>query len=109
MADQTTPTVGKLLNGTEGRDAIHFALAPVHCLTDLPPNTEVMVEEGWARRCRPGEKSVGRTDPWLPQGCPAGSRCWVFLHPGTITTLRHVWTHPAFEIKVPTYTAPKGG
>lgn len=98
MSDQTTPKVGKILNGTEGRDAIHFALAPVIAGEDLLRGEKVCVESGLAiaRNCG----SIGIVDPFLeePQ-VPKGSRFWLFLYPGTITNLRHVWSHPAFPPK----------
>lgn len=106
--DVTTPKVGTILDGTVGRDAIHFALAPVWALTALKPNDEIVVEEGWARLLMEGEKSVAVIDPWLKlrgiHEVAPGQQVYAFVHPGTITALRHVWQHPAFEIRV-----PKGG
>lgn len=94
MADQTTPTVGKLLTGTEGRDAIHFALAPVVASEILRPGQEV------GRNGSIEGPMLGIVDPFLKQDVLPGQRFWLFLFPGTITSLRHVWAHPAFEIKV---------
>lgn len=102
MSDQTTPTVGKLLQGTEGRDAIHFALAPVAAAEDLAPGQRVVLAAtNRIRAALPGEMPIGIVDPFLEQTVAREERCWLFLMPNTITGLRHVWTHPAFAPKVP--------
>lgn len=98
MVDNTTPAVGRLLSGTEGRDAIHFALAPVRAQCRLVAGEHVGVrfDDGvyWAR---PDWDNVGIVDPFLREPVPAGEWCWLFLYPGTITDLRHVWRHRAFQ------------
>ena len=100
--DQTTPKVGKLLDGTEGRDAIHFALAPMIATEELQPAQAItLVEMGGneARACidpKRWGKGLGIVDPFLTDTVKKGERFWMFLYPGTITNLRHVWSHPAF-------------
>lgn len=94
MSDQTTPTVGKLLTGSEGRDAIHFALAPIAAGVPLEPGQHVgLFSDGTAK---PTSPHIGIVDPFLRSPVERGQRFWLFLYPNTITGLRHVWTHPAF-------------
>jgi hypothetical protein len=97
--DQTTPKVGKLLDSSSGRDAIHFALAPVIATCELVPGQDIGVWNGV--RAHPGEPFVGIADPFLKENPRKGDRFWCFLYPGSITNLRHIWQHPAFTIKVP--------
>ncbi len=93
MSDQTTPTVGKLLTGKEGRDAIHFALAPMTSDVCLIPGRRVGIVNG---KAHPNEPHIGIVDPFLAYSVQPGEWFWLFLFPGTITSLRHAWSHPAF-------------
>lgn len=80
MSDHTK-LIGTVLDNTPGRDAVHIALSPMVA----------------TRQMQPGERLAnGIVDPFLTQPVPAGKWFFLFLYPGTVTSLRHVWTHPAF-------------
>jgi hypothetical protein len=95
MSEQTMFSIGKLLTGSEGRDAIHFAVAPVTAGETVYPGQHVAVENG-ERIVANGKAATGIVDPFLKGPVYEGQRCWLFLYPNTITALRHNWTHPAF-------------
>lgn len=100
MSD-TLDTIGKKLKGGEGRDAVHFAVAPVRAGEFLRVGDRVKFKEGTTDvvvRCDYEDEPVGIIDPFLD--CYYVSdrdRCWLFLMPNSITGLRHEWTHPAFH------------
>lgn len=98
--DQTTPTLGKLLPPSERRrDAIHMAVAPCVAAETLSPGAHVGFWERGNMEVvgeMPSEKCFGIVDPFLREAVKPGDRFWVFIYPNTITSLRHVWTHPAF-------------
>ena len=94
-------TIGKLLTGGEGRDAVHIAIAPGVAATKLRPGQWVgFANEGDTITMSPRAAiMLGIVDPFLRQPVEEGQRFWVFLTPRTITGLRHEWTHPAFPAK----------
>ncbi len=103
---QETPKIGQLLEGNEGRDAVHVAIAPVVAGETLRPGEHV----GFASNGEVlGENNhlgidielIGIVDPYLKDWVRAKEKFYLFLYPNTVTSLRHVWTHPAFKIKVP--------
>jgi hypothetical protein len=84
-----------------GRDAIHIAIIPVTAADTLKPGQAVTVSmDGgpWAFGIlsREAWNPVGVIDPFLTKSVKAGERCWLFLNPRSITSLRHVWSHPKF-------------
>ena len=88
------PELGKLPAADARRDAIHVAVAPVVAAHDLYPGQRVgLLESGQATPYRP---TVGIVDPYLVDMVPQGATFWLCLLPGTVTSLRHEWTHPAF-------------
>ena len=93
------PHLGQLIEeGDRSRDASHIAVAPVTAAHRLSPGEHVgLVEEGNLELVGTSANKIGIVDPFLKQAVEPGQRFWMFLYPGTITGLRHVWTHPTFS------------
>ncbi len=92
------PTLGQLLSGNERRDAVHVAIAPVQAGTELRPGQRIGLLEGKAYA---NAETIGIVDPFLVFPVPKGEWFYLWLYPNTVTSLRHVWTHPAFTPKPP--------
>jgi len=92
------PQLGQLIeDGDRRRDAIHIAVAPLTAVERLAPGQHVgLVRDDDSELVGPCERAIGVVDPFLTAAVEPGQRFWLFLYPGTITGLRHVWTHPAF-------------
>lgn len=85
---------------TSARDAIHLAVEPVVAGCILRPGEPVGMLNNRAYSSRVFSKSVepvGIVDPFIIGRVEPGQAFWLVLLPRTITSLRHVWTHPAFE------------
>lgn len=93
------PNLGSLIvDGERRRDAVHIAVAPVTASERLSPGQHVgFVSEGDVETVGVAETPIGIVDPFLREPVQPGERFWLFLYPNTITGLRHVWTHPAFQ------------
>lgn len=87
-------TLGTIINEKAGRDAIHLAVEPAVAAERLYPGQDVGFVAGGVGRC---DKPLGIVDPFLKQVVQQGERFWLVVYPRQITSLRHVWTHPAFE------------
>lgn len=98
MSEQYVPNLGNLVQEPARRDAIHIAVAPVEAGYDLQPGEHVGIEHGKAVS---HVETIGIVDPFYKGTVHRGERFWLFLYPGTITSLRHVWTHPAFQTTLP--------
>lgn len=93
--DLTLASLGKPLSHEMPRDAVHIAVVPVIADESMHPGTRVTVHAGHAWPA--GKKNiVGIVDPYLTEAVANGERFWVFLMPGSITSLVHHWTHPDF-------------
>ena len=94
------PHLGQLIeDGDRRRDAIHIAVAPVTAAERLAPGQHVgLIQEGNLELVGACDRNIGVVDPFLAHDVEPGQRFWLFLYPGTITGLRHVWTHPAYTM-----------
>lgn len=97
--------IGTILKTEMPRDAIHVAVAPMESAEKLSPGARVGIgPDGKAAEIEP---AVGIVDPFLTKVVRPGQRFYLFMFPGTITSLRHEWTHPAFGgAHPPAPTAP---
>lgn len=93
-------SIGKLRDGTEKRDAIHIAIAPVisASLDDLQPGQRIGFDRPGTDLYVVGNETdpIGIVDPFLTKPVAWRKKFWMFLMPNTVTSLRHEWTHPAF-------------
>jgi hypothetical protein len=98
MADEHTG-LGKLITSDKGRDAVHVAIAPVTATEKLHPGQGIVLVDGDPNRvkaCGPDEWA-GIVDPFLTAPVFPDQRFWMWMRPGSITALRHEWTHPALD------------
>lgn len=93
-----TLEIGKLITKPEGRDAIHIAIAPVIAKRTLKPGQRVGLVNGTTTIVTSASDNfIGIVDPFLERNVEKGEHFWLFLYPNTVTSLKHEWTHPAFE------------
>jgi hypothetical protein len=95
MADAQTK-LGQLIEGEAIRDAIHIAVAPVIAAEKLKPGTHIGLNSDGTATINP-LSFIGIVDPFLEKVVQRGEQFYLFLYPNTITSLKHLWTHPAFE------------
>lgn len=89
-------TLGTIIGETERRDAIHLAVEPVIAAHVMKPGEHIgLLSNGQASRY--AEQKFGIVDPFLTDTIATGERFWLIIYPRKITSLRHVWEHPAFE------------
>lgn len=91
--EDTLKQLGKLVDDWAQRDAVHIAVVPLVAKHELRPGQRVGVSDGMACGQPP---HLGVVDPYLSTPVSKGERFFVFLNPGSITSLRHNWTHPDF-------------
>lgn len=86
-------TLGTIIDEKAGRDAIHLAVEPAVAAQKLFPGQDVGFVEGGVGPCT---NPLGIVDPFLKAPVQQGEKFWLVVYPRQITSLRHVWTHPAF-------------
>lgn len=95
MSDQSKLGLGQIIKTPQERDAIHVAVAPVICGdSTLSPGEHVGILP--SGRASIAGNHIGVVDPFLSVVVKEGERFWLFLYPGSITSLRHEWSHPSF-------------
>lgn len=95
MSDQSKLGLGQIITTPQTRDAIHVAVAPMVAAIDLYPGMHVGLNaDGKAGVV---EKPIGIVDPFLTSKVLKGDSFWLYLYPGSVTSLRHHWEHPAFN------------
>lgn len=88
--------LGKLVQGDPERDAIHIAVVAVEADGPLSAGMRIGFKEN-GKVGRIPQEVIGIVDPFLTESIDRGDKFWMFLLPNTITSLKHNWTHPAFE------------
>lgn len=125
------PRLGKVLESPQPRDAIHIAVASVQVAPGqklrpgqrvgfIPPGNNLVMSPGlyyWkevpglvtGEAIQDQQFSVtyaGIIDPYLDRMAVEGEWVWLCMDQGSITSLRHDWTHPAFERKSEAKSSP---
>jgi hypothetical protein len=89
--------LGKLVEGSPERDAVHIAVVAVTAAQKLSPGQRIGLND--AGKAEPGGVlALGIVDPFLIRAVQPGQTFFLFLMPNTITSLKHNWTHPAFPV-----------
>lgn len=91
--------IGEIITTEQKRDAIHIAIFPAIAGMELKAGQHVGILEG-STLFGKTKKTVGIVDPYLETPVQEGERFWLFIYPNTVTSLKHNWTHPAFEDEV---------
>lgn len=102
--------IGTLQDTDQGRDAIHVPIITMQAKEDLHLGLDMkygVTKEGDIVMCE-NPRTIGILDPYLPHSkiIRKGQWFYVFLRPGSITSLAHVWTHPALPSSVPSTAEP---
>jgi hypothetical protein len=97
----SNPTLGKLLNGGEQRDAIHVAIVPVTAGEPVKPGQHVGLIKSDGKTIGRADDPIGIVDPFLRSTVQEGQSCYLCLYQNTVTGMRHVWEHPSFKDEAP--------
>lgn len=83
--------LGELVDADAGRDAVHVAILPVVAARTLFPGQRIGITPDGAMET---QYPLGIVDPYLANPVRPGERFYLCLFPNSVTSLRHVWTHP---------------
>ena len=95
-------TLGMIIGPNEKRDAIHLAVEPVIASQWMEPGDPInfVFDSKIHVEVVSLDNSIGIVDPFLTGEVQKGERFWLVVHPRQITSLRHVWSHPAFPDEI---------
>lgn len=109
VATDALETLGTFpIPDNSGRDAIHLAVEPVLAGEKMAAGDRIRSENGIAYRIYryDNNEATGIVDPFVSGIIQPGEKFWLVVLPRTITSLRHVWSHPLFpEEPVSSYHA----
>lgn len=105
VATDALATLGTIIDDAQKRDAIHLAVEPVTAGHKLAPGQRITVVDGTAWPAANGD-ALGIVDPFLTASVKKGERFWFVMMPRMVTSLRHVWAHPAFPDEAGTPAPP---
>lgn len=95
VATDALETLGMVHPSKQYRDAIHLAVEPVVAGEILQAGDHI----GYLADGRVGKATdcvLGIVDPFIEGYVTPGQEFWLVVYPRKITSLRHVWSHPAF-------------
>ena len=87
-------TLGTIHTRVEKRDAIHLAVIQVTANETFRPGQSISAIDGIAFSDLNG---LGIVDPFLETPIFEKQQFWMVIKPRIIHSLRHVWSHPAFD------------
>lgn len=99
VATDALETLGTIIDDTAKRDAIHLAVTPAVAGQRLEAGWHVTVTDGIAMSADEPD-ALGIVDPFLRNPVRKGQRFWLVIYPRKITSLRHVWSHPALPDEI---------
>ena len=105
VATDALATLGTIIDDAQKRDAIHLAVEPMIAGESLSPGEHVFIRDSKAYGNTGATNTpplLGIVDPFLTDKVRKGHRFWLLVYPRVITSLRHVWAHPAFPDEAPT-------
>jgi hypothetical protein len=94
VATDALATLGMIHDKQEKRDAIHLAVIQVRAAEDFHPGDSISAinDEAFS-----DPNGLGIVDPFINSTVLVGESFWMIIKPRLITSLRHVWEHPAFD------------
>lgn len=97
VSNDALESLGMIHTRQEYRDAIHLAVEPVEAGQALKAGDHIYLLDGKAYKLpKTSSDTLGIVDPFLMAPVKEGEKFWLVVYPRKITSLRHVWSHPAF-------------